>query len=429
MPSRIRVGLYLDTYALMGGQFQYTLSILEAIQSNSDSFELIAYCAKEEWIPICESHRVSIGSFITAQRFLRAVTFLSRKFSPRGVAPKAIAFHGNSFARTLRADLIDVCIFPMPTTLACEVPLPTICSIHDLMYKYESHFPEITGVNSLSWFQKTYGSILRYCDTVLVDSVVGKGQILETFSPVHAHIAVLPYCAPLYVRNNKRKMNEDRDGYEAHISDAVIAATKKRFIFYPAVHGLHKNHKRLLDAVALLMHEGIEVNLVLAGTHGQATPGILSAIEKNVLDTCVTILPYVSNEELCYLYSRAQALVMPTFAGPTNIPQLEAFELGCPVLTSRIYGIPDQVGDAAILFNPNSTQEIAEAIKKIWQHEDVRGQLIERGFIRGRELGFDVFAARLKDIIFQTVNQGESYHSHGCRARRTRNGEPEILWR
>jgi glycosyltransferase involved in cell wall biosynthesis len=58
--------------------------------------------------------------------------------------------------------------------------------------------------------------------------------------------------------------------------------------------------------------------------------------------------------------------VMPTFFGPTNIPVLEAWAFGCPVLTSDIRGIREQVGDAALLADPTSVEAIADGIHQLW---------------------------------------------------------------
>ena len=81
-------------------------------------------------------------------------------------------------------------------------------------------------------------------------------------------------------------------------------------------------------------------------------------------------------------YRRARAMVMPTFFGPTNIPPLEAFALGCPVAVSNIYGIPEQVGDAALLFDPNSVEEIADCIERLWQDDALCASLISKGHAR-----------------------------------------------
>ena len=74
-----------------------------------------------------------------------------------------------------------------------------------------------------------------------------------------------------------------------------------------------------------------------------------------------------------------RALVMPTFFGPTNIPILEAWAFGCPVLTSDIRGIREQVGDAAVLVNPRSVEAIADGIYRLWTDENLGRMLGERG--------------------------------------------------
>jgi glycosyltransferase involved in cell wall biosynthesis len=90
---------------------------------------------------------------------------------------------------------------------------------------------------------------------------------------------------------------------------------------------------------------------------------------------------------------------MPTFFGPTNIPQLEAFAMGCPVATSRIYGIPEQVGDAALLFDPHSVDEIHECMVQLWTDDLLCETLAERGRRHAREWGPPQFRDRLQQVI------------------------------
>jgi len=90
---------------------------------------------------------------------------------------------------------------------------------------------------------------------------------------------------------------------------------------------------------------------------------------------------------------------MPTFFGPTNIPQLEAFALGCPVATSRIYGIPDQVGDAALLFDPASVDEIYEALVRLWTDDALCAVLKARGYAHAKRWGRPQFRGRVREII------------------------------
>jgi glycosyltransferase involved in cell wall biosynthesis len=113
----------------------------------------------------------------------------------------------------------------------------------------------------------------------------------------------------------------------------------------------------------------------------------------------VRTLGYVSDEDVAGLYAGAVALVMPTFFGPTNIPFLEAWSLDCPVLTSRIRGIVEQVGDAAVTVDPKSVEGIADGIRKLWTHEPLRQTLIAKGRSRVRSHNPRDFRRRLREII------------------------------
>jgi glycosyltransferase involved in cell wall biosynthesis len=90
----------------------------------------------------------------------------------------------------------------------------------------------------------------------------------------------------------------------------------------------------------------------------------------------------VPQEDLCSLYRNAFALTYVTFSGPSNLPPIEAFALGCPVIASKILGVEEQLGDAALLVDPKQPEEIAFAIKLLWDDHSLRQSLVERGFAR-----------------------------------------------
>lgn len=94
------------------------------------------------------------------------------------------------------------------------------------------------------------------------------------------------------------------------------------------------------------------------------------------------MLGFVDDGNISYLYRHATAMVMPSYFGPTNIPPLEAMALGCPVAVSKKYAMPEQVGDAGLLFAPDSPQEIADCIERLWVDESLRNKLRARGYRR-----------------------------------------------
>jgi glycosyltransferase involved in cell wall biosynthesis len=97
------------------------------------------------------------------------------------------------------------------------------------------------------------------------------------------------------------------------------------------------------------------------------------------LEDHIDIKGYISDDEIVHLYRNATALVMPTAFGPTNLPYLEAWAYSCPVITSDIRGIQEQVGDAGILVNPLDPSSIAEGVARLIKSKGLRERLIQRG--------------------------------------------------
>ena len=113
------------------------------------------------------------------------------------------------------------------------------------------------------------------------------------------------------------------------------------------------------------------------------------------------------------LYSKARALIMPTFFGPTNIPFLEAWEAGCAVVTSDIRGIREQVKDAALLIDPRSPQDIARGIKIIWSDNKMRDKLINNGRKIIASYTFSDYCLRLDNIIKYAKNKLKNINIKG----------------
>ena len=153
------------------------------------------------------------------------------------------------------------------------------------------------------------------------------------------------------------------------------------------------------------------MNLVLVGSRKNGYEAVRELIGELGLDDHVVILDYVENRLMPLLYDRARALIMPTFFGPTNIPPLEAFARGCPVAVSRIYGMPEQLGDAALYFDPESEEEMSEVLLRLWNDETLRDELSRRGREADRRWNRVRFTERLEAIIDSVVDStidGES---------------------
>ena len=113
----------------------------------------------------------------------------------------------------------------------------------------------------------------------------------------------------------------------------------------------------------------------------------------------VHFLGFVPREDLVGLYRNALALTYPTFFGPENLPPLEAFGLGCPVIASRVRGADEQLGDAALLVDPTDVEGLAGAVWSLYQDQGLRKQLICRGRQRAARWTAEHFVQKVLAFI------------------------------
>ncbi len=155
----------------------------------------------------------------------------------------------------------------------------------------------------------------------------------------------------------------------------------------------------LLKAIQILAESLSDIHLVLVGSERNNGREIKKYIRDNGLESHVTILGFVSDENITYLYRHAVGLIMPSYFGPTNIPPLEAMALGCPVAVSNKYAMPEQVGRAGLLFHPDSPEEMADCIKRLWTDDKLRERMRKDGYQRSKMWTKEKFEKKLYKII------------------------------
>jgi glycosyltransferase involved in cell wall biosynthesis len=238
-----------------------------------------------------------------------------------------------------------------------------------------------------------FSNVCRWAKGILVDSEVGRQQVAESYGTPLERIHVLPFVAAPYIRETQTLPDFD-----------VRYPLPAKFIFYPAQFWEHKNHKRLISAIASLKNELPDLALVLAGSPKNAYDSVIRLVNELGLTNDVHFLGYVPDAYMPELYRRARALVMPTFYGPTNIPPLEAFVVGCPVAISGTYAMPEQAGGAALLFDPKSEPEIADCIYRLWTDDRLCAELKETGKQQAANWGQQQYNARFLQIIDQVLD-------------------------
>jgi glycosyltransferase involved in cell wall biosynthesis len=358
-----KIGILIDIAYGEGGTFQYNQQILSALLSlPADRYKIIVFYIDPAWINLIPTH-------CDKRQLLypRRLKLLYKALFGLGLADSVMRFlFSLSPLRHLADPGYDLIVFPSQDLAGLYLSPKSVNVVHDLMHRYETNFRESSAFGRRTFRDRLFSSMCRLSRLILVDSNVGKTQLLESYGNCKAKIEVLPYIAPSHVVNYDEEPNSS-------FFEKINLPSK--FIFYPAQFWPHKNHMVLLEAANVLKQKFKDLHFVFTGPKKYAYNEIYAYCVGNDLLSHVTFLDYVPNEVLGGFYKRARAMVMPTYYGPTNIPPLEAISVGCPVAVSKIYGMPEQLGDAALYFDNTRVEDVTRTLEQLWSSDDIRKQL------------------------------------------------------
>jgi len=403
----MRIGIHPALKRHDGGIYQYTVTLLDALRELSASpggvwdheFVVFAHSPDDPVLKRCVDSGWTVKPFRPPWAPHPSIDLnkLPEVDSP---------LEQSDMRAWLEECGIDLMLYPSPHRLSFESGIPFVMAIHDLQHLLQPEFPEVSEGGE--WQRREYvlRNAARSATVLVAESQVGREDILNAYGRygVDAEgVKALPYLPDPSIdpQAARERVPQLRKQYD--LAD--------RYLFYPAQFWPHKNHVRLVEALGLLRRKyGLVIPMVLAGSAtGEIRQRIITKVEDRLrelgLEDQVRMPGYVSDEDLFGLYAGAEALVMPTFFGPTNIPFLEAWALDCPVLTSRIRGIVEQVGDAAVTVDPKSVEDIAVGIRRLWTDETLRRTLIEKGRARLRAYTPEDFRQRLREIIDEATKR------------------------
>lgn len=384
----MRVGIYLGFPPEGGGAYQYAFSLLTALASLPSGYKVVAAYSHSSWQEKLQAFDGILNTIHIREGLAESLIKTLLRFGLPLPFWHRLSTRCHPFTQRLLGQSCDLWIFPTQDVWTYAFPKPSLGVIHDLMHRYEAQFSEVSAFGLFSRRERHYRRICKYARGVLVDSEIGKKHVLESYGVLENKLFVLPYVAPSYMHQSREPVG-------------IVERYRlpEKFFFYPAQFWSHKNHIRLIEALSSLQSDTPDIHLVLAGSKKNAYESVVRKIKELRLERKVRLLGYIPDEDIPWVYRRARALIMPTFFGPTNIPPLEAMLSGCPIAISNIYGMPDQVGDAALLFDPSSTEQIAKAMRRLATDDILCGTLRKAGLRRAQQWGQEQFNIRIREIL------------------------------
>lgn len=285
------------------------------------------------------------------------------------------------------ANQIDLMWFATPAFEFVSVPF--IYTVWDLQHRVQSYFPEVSVTGwTFEKREQRYNFVIPRAAYVVTGNQAGKDEITKFYGIPDERVKINPLPVPQFVFSSNQNECEKASDFP------------EKFIFYPAQFWPHKNHIVILLALKLLQEKySLKISAVFTGSDKGNLGYIKEVVKKMKMEEQIHFLGFVSIQKLISLYKKAFALVFPSFFGPDNIPPLEAFSLGCPVIAAKVDGASIQMGDAAMLFDPKNERELAESILGLHSDHLLRKELINRGFNLVQNYTSEKYVKRIIEIV------------------------------
>ncbi|BAZ82392.1 glycosyltransferase family 1 protein [Sphaerospermopsis kisseleviana CS-549] len=339
-----------------------------------------------ELVSLDWSLKARIKSKILAlvQEIFRKLRSPSSKF----ILPTGMELYEKYILDLLIANQVQVNLSLTPETFPV-LDVPYIIPIWDLQHRLQPYFPEVSTMGAWDRRENYFSKVLKRATFILTGTEVGKAEIEKFYQVPSERIKVIPFFTP--------QLSPVGVTSEDLLNKYSIPPN---YLFYPAQFCSHKNHIGLLLAVKTLQQKyALALPLVLVGS-GTGHKSYVEAMAKELnLSSQVHFLGFVPQEDMAPLYRNAFALTFVTFFGPDNLPPLEAMSLGCPVIASDVPGAQEQLGDAAFLVDPKKPEDIASAIKLLWEDNSLRQNLIAKGLARSQKWTVEDYAKQIFAVI------------------------------
>lgn len=263
--------------------------------------------------------------------------------------------------------------------LPFEKNCPFVITLHDTI---PLHMPETVGERYLNIFTKEMGNIVNRSDGIITVSEYSKEDISKDFNYPKEKIFVTHLASEDIYRPLEKKLSSD--------ILKTYYGLSPNYILYVGGFSPRKNIVGLIQAFGRIIDKlPKDINLVIAGTKGKSYVIYKECAEKLKISDRVIFPGFISMDHMPYLYNSAALFVYPSFYEGFGLPPIEAMACGIPVITSNVTSIPEIVGDAALLFNPNETETLSEKIYEVLTNKELKDLLISKGFIKSASLSWE----------------------------------------
>jgi glycosyltransferase involved in cell wall biosynthesis len=322
-------------------------------------------------------------------------------------------FEFRTILKRLGCDLVHIPhLFWLPRSLPC----PYVMTVHDLL-EHMSRSKGHSGLRRSMHYQLTR-HVLTGAARIFAVSQFSKSEIENLFGIPSKQVEVV------YNAIDERFLH-------GHASDADRQLIAERylvtypFLLYAGRISPHKNLVRIIEAFSALkgelQKEGRlpDLKLIIIGDDLSGHPDLRRTVIRSGVHNDVRFFGFVPIDILRIFYDLAVAFLFPSLYEGFGLPPLEAMAHGTPVVTSNMSSLPEVVGNAAVLVNPENVFEIMRATHRVLIDQGLREKLKQRGYEQSKRFSWDVSARHILRIYGEVLGatHGDDFSP---------NNEPEV---
>jgi glycosyltransferase involved in cell wall biosynthesis len=298
----------------------------------------------------------------------------------------------------LGCDLVHIPnLFSLPRGLPC----PYVMTVHDML-EHMSRAREQSGFWRSLYFQTTK-RVLAGAARIFAVSNFTRNEIEKLFDIPPDRIEVV------YNAIDERFLSG-----HATAADRDLIARRYQvtypFLLYAGRISPHKNVVRMIEAFSALKTElerdqaYPDLKLIIIGDDLSGNPDLRRTVVRSGVQNDVRFLGFIPIEVLRIFYDEAKVFVFPSLYEGFGLPPLEAMVHGTPVVTSNVSSLPEVVGNAAVLVNPENVFEIMRALHRVLTDQSLRKRMKERGYQQAAKFSWETSVRRILDTYGQIAN-------------------------
>src|SRR5947209_3346143 len=310
-------------------------------------------------------------------------------------------FEFRTILKRLHCDLVHIPhLFWLPRSLPC----PYVMTVHDLL-EHMSGSKAHSSLRRSMHYQLTR-RVLKGAARIFAVSQFSKSEIEQLFGIPSKKVEVV------YNAIDERFLH-------GHATDAERQLIAERylvnypFLLYAGRISPHKNLVRIIEAFSALRGELEKENkfpdlkLIIIGDDLSGHPDLRGTVIRSGVNNDVRFFGFVPIEVLRIFYDIANVFLFPSLYEGFGLPPLEAMAHGTPVVTSNTSSLPEVVGNAAVLVNPENVFEIMRATHRVLVDQTLREKLRQRGYEQAKRFSWDSSARRILRIYKEVVSGKE----------------------